>query len=395
VWVELLLALIAEGYREFMEWWQTRAAFRPRGAAAPSDSEEFDVLAVPGGARGVRGVARARFVEETVGATVSHHARKHVGVAVGVWWQGESWTFARGRIGVERPVPPDADTIFEIGSVTKVFTATVLADMVEEGVVALDDPVQLHLPRAVELPVRGRPMTLADLATQTSGLPRLPPGFVRRSLAHRDDPYAGFNEIDLERAIAHVELKGSPGEKLRYSNLGYGLLGYLLAHRAEQSFEQLVRERVCEALGLRDTSISIPDEKRQRFADGHNRRGRPVAHWDLGALVGAGGLRSTVTDLLRFLAVQHEPPPTRLGRAVQATHVARAHRGKLAQCLGWVRLPLRRDSSEMLWHNGGTGGFRSFVGFVGEREVGVAVLSNCSRSVDAIGFRLLEAISRA
>jgi serine-type D-Ala-D-Ala carboxypeptidase/endopeptidase len=279
--------------------------------------------------------------------------------------------------------------------VTKVFTATVLADMVEEGLVALDDPMQRFLPAGVELPVRGGPITLGDLATQTSGLPRLPPGFVRRSLKQRQNPYASFTTTDLERAVSRVRLKGSPGEKVRYSNFGFGLLGYALARRAEQPFEQLVRERVCDPLRLADTRISIPLEARARLADGHDRRGRQVPQWDVPAMAGAGALRSTVADLLRFLELQLQPPTTPLGRAAQATHRPRARRGTLSQGLGWAGLPLRGDSRQMLWHNGGTGGFRSFLGFVEESGAGVAVLSNSSRSVDAIGFRILEAISRA
>jgi serine-type D-Ala-D-Ala carboxypeptidase/endopeptidase len=330
-------------------------------------------------------------VEESVNAILARHARRHVGLVVGVCWRGETWTFARGRFGAHQPGPPGPKTIFEIGSVTKVFTATVLADMVEEGLVALDDPVQRFLLTGVVLPARGRPITLEDLATQTSGLPRLPPGLVQRSLKQRRNPYARFTEADLEQAIPRARLKSSPGERLRYSNFGFGLLGYALARRAGQPFEQLVRERICGPLGLLDTRISIPAEARVRFADGHDRRGREVPHWDLPALAGAGALRSTVADLLRFLELQLQPPATRLGRAAHATHEPRAHRGRLSQALGWAGLPLRGDSGRMLWHNGGTGGFRSFLGFVEECEAGVAVLSNCSRSVDAIGFRILEA----
>jgi serine-type D-Ala-D-Ala carboxypeptidase/endopeptidase len=393
MWVELVLALIIEGYRELMEWWQTRTFLRPRYLApenrpgTPSSDSVDRALAPTAG--------RARLVEDSVDEILGRHARKHVGIALGVWWHGETWMFGRGRVGPSRPGPPAADTIFEIGSVTKVFTATVLADMVEEGVVALNDPVRRYLPEGVELPVRGRPVTLADLATHTSGLPRLPKGLVRRSLRQRRNPYAGFTETDLLRATVRGRLRNSPGEKLRYSNFGYGLLGYALARHASQTFEQLVRERVCDPAGLDDARIAFSPEARSRFADGHNRRGVAVPPWDLAALAGAGALRSTLADLLRFIDIQLQPPATRLGRAVRATHEPRAHRGPLSQGLGWGRLPLRNGSHQMLWHNGGTGGFRSFIGFIQETEVGVIVLSNCSRSVDAVGFRMLEAISAA
>ena len=167
----------------------------------------------------------------------------------------------------------------------------------------------------------------------------------------------------------------------------------MLALREGKSYEQVVRERICEPLGLADTSISIPVEALPRFADGHNRRGQQVPHWDLPTLAGAGALRSTVADLLRFFELQLREPTTRLGRAARATHEPRARRGRLAQGLGWASLPLLGRSVEVLWHNGGTGGFRGFVGFVRESGTGVVVLSNCARSVDPIGFRALEAIN--
>jgi serine-type D-Ala-D-Ala carboxypeptidase/endopeptidase len=262
-----------------------------------------------------------------------------------------------------------------------------------EGLVALEDPAQRYLPPGVELHVRGRPITLVDLATQTSGLPRLPKGLVRSSLRRRSNPYAGFGVEQLQRAISETRPRRRPGEKLSYSNFGFGLLGHVLALRAGTSYEELVRERICEPLGLEDTSVAVAPTTRICYADGHDRRGRPVPHWDLPGLPGAGALRSTVADLLRFLELQLRAPTTRLGLAAQATHETRAHRGPLSQGLGWACLPLRGHPQRMLWHNGGTGGFRSFAGFVKETRAGVVVLSNSSRSVDAIGFRLLEAVA--
>jgi serine-type D-Ala-D-Ala carboxypeptidase/endopeptidase len=389
VWVEVLMALIVEGYREFMEWWQTRAFLRPFRADEVGDAASA--------AKGQysNDADHNALVTDTVGWILDRHARKHVGVAVGILWQGQRWTFGRGRLRAAEPASVDPNTIFEIGSVTKVFTATLLADMVEQGLVRLDDPVRRHLPDGVRVPERGRPMTLCDLATQTSGLPRLPPGLFRRSLRRRHDPYAGFGEQDLLQALAKTQLKSTPGLRLRYSNFGFGLLGFVLARRAGTSYGQLVRDRICAPLGLADTGVEVAAAASERFADGHNRRGDSVPHWHLGALAGAGELRSTVNDLLRFLELQLAPPLMHLARAARTTHARRATRGRLEQALGWVCLPLRGDSRRMLWHNGGTGGFRSFLGFVLDTGVGVVVLSNSARSVDAIGFRILESLSRA
>ena len=239
---------------------------------------------------------------------------------------------------------------------TKVFTAILLADMVEDGLVHVDDPVQRHLPDGVRMAVRSRAITLCDLATEPSGLPRLPPGLFRRSLRRRHDPYASFSERDLLNAVAETRLNSTPGERPRYSNFGFGLLGYVLARRSGMSYEELVRHRICTPLDLADIGIEVADDAHERFADGHNRRARSVPHWHLGALAGAGGLRSTVNDLLRFLGLQLAALASPLARAARATHRSRATRGRLQQGLGWVSLPLRGDTRRMLWHNGGTGG---------------------------------------
>jgi D-alanyl-D-alanine-carboxypeptidase/D-alanyl-D-alanine-endopeptidase len=241
---------------------------------------------------------------------------------------------------------------------------------------------------------QGRPITLLDLASHTSGLPRLPKGLLRLSLRQRSNPYAGFTAAHLERAIAETAPRRPPGKKIAYSNYGFGLLGHALARRAGTTYEQLVRERIGEPLGLENTSIAVSPAARGRFADGHDRRGRPVPHWHLPALAGAGALRSTLADLLRILELHLREPDSRLAVAARSTHKERAQRGGLVQCLGWVSLPLRGSSHRMLWHNGGTGGFRSFVGFVPAAGAGVVVLTNCSRSVDAIGFRVLERLVR-
>ncbi len=250
-------------------------------------------------------VNRARDdVENRIEQALTKHARKHVGVAVGVRHEGETFVVGRGRVADDRPSPPDERTMFEIGSITKVFTATVLADMAREGLVGLDDPVQHHLPDGVEMPVRGRPITLADLASQTSGLPRLPKGLLWLALREGSNPYANFTVEHLHAAVPATKPRRAPGGKIRYSNYGSGLLGHVLALRAGKSYYDLVSERVLRPLGMTDTHIAIPDDKLERFAQGHNRRGRPVPNWDLPALAGAGALRSTVADLLSFLGAQ-------------------------------------------------------------------------------------------
>ena len=167
----------------------------------------------------------------------------------------------------------------------------------------------------------------------------------------------------------------------------------MLALRAGRSYEQLIRERICRPLGLADTHLSVPAAARDRFARGRNRRGRPVPHWDLPTLVGAGALRSTVADLLRFLRLQLGEGDPALTRAAALTQVPRVRHRGAAVGLGWTRWPLLGTEHELLFHNGGTGGFRSFAGFAPATDTAVVVLSNSARSVDALGLGIFQRIN--
>jgi CubicO group peptidase (beta-lactamase class C family) len=379
--VELLLGLLVEAFREFQQWWLGRARLRAATRARTLGSERSEP-------------PPASEIEPLVAELLERQARRHVGVVVGVLRDGQTWVVGSGTAGRGGPSPPVGNTIFEIGSVTKVFTATLLAGMVDEGLLALDDPVQRYLPMGVELPLRGRPITLADLATHTAGLPRLPHGFFPRSLRHRRNPYAWFTVDELYAGLPATRLRGEPGGRPRYSNLGYGLLGHVLALRAGRGYGQLVQERISRPLGLEDTHVAVPAAARDRFARGHNRRGRPVPHWDIPALAGAGALRSTVEDLLAFLRLQVDDREAPLAHAAALTHAPRVRHRGLAVGLGWTRLPLPGTKHPLLFHNGGTGGFRSFAGFVPATHTAAVVLSNSARSVDALGFRILQQIER-
>jgi D-alanyl-D-alanine-carboxypeptidase/D-alanyl-D-alanine-endopeptidase len=335
---------------------------------------------------------------EHVERVLDKRARKYVGLAVGVRHGDTTYTTGRGRVADDRPQPPDERTIFAIGSITKVFTATLLADMAREGLVALDDPVQRYLPEGVTIPVRGRPITLADLATHTSGLPRVPKGLLRLALKDSRNPYASLSMDRLWAAVPETRPRRPPGRKIRYSNYGMGLLGNALALRAGTSYEELVATRICRPLGLVDTAIATPEERLERLerlVQPHSRRGRPVPHWDLPSLAGAGALRSTVADLLRFLRAQLGEAPDPLAEAIRTTHEPRARRGKLAIGLGWFRLPLRGVPYHVLWHDGGTGGCFSVAGFVPEHDLAVVVFTNSARPVDRVGLEIAESLSTA
>ncbi len=273
-------------------------------------------------------------------------------------------------------------TIFQIGSVTKVFTALLLADMAERGEVHLSDPAASYLPGpAPPGPVPPGPVTLADLATHTSGLPRLPRDLFLSALLHPADPYARYPVGRLVRAARRALRAGSPGSPYAYSNFGFGLLGYLLGRAAGTPYETLVTTRICVPLGLSDTTFAVPDPR--RAAQGH-RRGRPVADWRMGALAGAGGLYSTAADLARFLRacltaapVALAPAalaPAALAPAIRATFTPRLSIPGGEIGLAWHHA--RRGDRTIAWHNGMTGGFSAMVALDLARGLGVAALAN-------------------
>jgi D-alanyl-D-alanine-carboxypeptidase/D-alanyl-D-alanine-endopeptidase len=331
-------------------------------------------------------------LRERLEPVLERSAPRRTGLVVGASTGRDVALWHRGRL------PDGARSIFEIGSVTKTFTATLLADMALEGLVALDDPVNRHLPAGVRVPPRGREITLEDLASHRSGLPVVPRGLLLRALTvDRRDPYARWDAARLEAAVPRTRPRREPGRRFRYSNYGVGLLGYALAVRAGTTYDELVRSRICAPLGLADTPASLG----RRVAQGHDRRGRPVPHWHLAALAGAGGLRSTAADLLAFMRV-HEPGARHpLAAAAAETRRPRMRLRRLDLCLGWMSIPpggpllppwrLRR---RVFLHEGATGGFRSFAAFVPEAGVAAVVLANQARSVGRLGLRVLRALLR-
>jgi CubicO group peptidase (beta-lactamase class C family) len=290
--------------------------------------------------------------------------------------------------------------VFEIGSITKIFTALLLAIAEERGEVGLEDPVVEHLPRGTRVPMRGRPITLVDLATHTSGLPRLPPGFLLDAFRHRDDPYARLGPQEVFEALGRTRPKRRPGERFRYSNFGTGLLGLALAHAAGVEYSALVRDRITTPLALRDTVIELDDDQRRRLAAGTKRGGRASGLWAFQGLAGAGALRSTVADLLTFVRAQMgtlPDVPSELASAIRSTHQERARGGRLTPGmrigLGWILLGIGRQKLQIFMHDGGTGGYRSIAGWDAAGRHGVVVLSANVRSVDRIGAGLMLALA--
>ncbi|WP_406207331.1 beta-lactamase family protein [Kitasatospora sp. NBC_01560] len=302
---------------------------------------------------------------------------------------------------------PDAHTLFEIGSVTKVFTSLALARLVLAGSVSLDEPLADvladaladALPPGATVPAkRGTPITLQHLATHSSGLPRLPAGMLLPALLtpNKPDPYRRCTSAALLAGLARTRLHSEPGRGFRYSNLGAGLLGLALAHRAGTGYEELITREICEPLGLADTVITVDGERSARLAQGHTSGRRAVPGWNLADLAGAGGLRSTAADLAILLRAQlASADDAPLAPAIALTREVEHRVNPFAWMhLGWLahRLHAQQGGHLQIWHNGETGGFRSLVAFDPEKQVGVIVLANTRRSVDPAGVALLRTL---
>ncbi len=314
--------------------------------------------------------------------------KQAAGIVVGVIEPTGRRVVAYGNLAKGDPRTVDGDTIFEIGSVTKVFTSLLLADMVNRKEVTLDDPAAKRLPESVKMPERsGKSITLHDLSTHSSGLPRVPSNLKPKDLRN---PYADYSVDDLYQFLSGYTLPRDPGSELEYSNLGAGLLGHLLAYRAGTDYESLIRIRITEPLGMPDTCITLSSSMKQRMATGHTAMLAPAANWDLPTLAGAGALRSSATDMLTFLEAFLGYKQSPLAPAMKAMLEVRRTLGKANVGLGWFIFPI--DGREIAMHDGGTGGFSSFVGYDPKERVGVVVLSNAftpSGVVD-IGLHLLN-----
>lgn len=285
----------------------------------------------------------------------------------------------------------DGGTVFEIGSITKVFTSLLLMDMARKGEVALTDPVAKFLPANVKVPERaGRKITLADLSTQSSGLPGLIPN---NNPADPDNPFADYTVEQLYDFLGSFQLARDIGSRYEYSNVGVGLLGHALSLRAGMSYEDLVRSRICGPLGMPDTRVTLTAGMKARLAVGHGATLDAAKNWDIPTLAGAGALRSTANDMLTFLAANLGYTRTPLAQAMADEVSIRrpAIPPDIEIAYGWH--VQNKEGNSIIWHNGGTGGYRSYLGYDPKSRTGVVVLTNISTDagVDDIGRHLLNA----
>ncbi|WP_448202637.1 serine hydrolase [Azospirillum sp. sgz302134] len=314
------------------------------------------------------------------------------GLVVGVIRDNRTLVVGRGDSGRPDGGPPDGRTLFQIASLTKPFTGTILAELIRAGRVAPTDPLARHLPKPVHAPdYDGQPIRLLDLATHTAGLPNVPetPRFSWNRLEDPRNPYKPLTREEVASWLSGFNLPVPPGTRFRYSNVGMAVLGEALSTAAGSSYEALLKRVVTERFGLKDTTLRLSAEQRARKAVGHA-RGQVVPDWEAPAMQPSFGLYSTANDLLRWLSANlgdctgnggcdaDTAATLALAQSVQVDGRELRDPGSLGQgamALGWF-VAWAGDGTPILWHSGSTGGFNAYIAFSRAHRWAAVALTN-------------------
>ena len=329
--------------------------------------------------------ARALAAEPTVALLKARLAQQGVGLVALQIERGAVSVVAQGHAREGLPLRNDA--LFEIGSITKTFTALLLADAVVRRRFALEDPVESALPGVKLRDAAGAPIRWIDVATHRSGLPRLPTNMAPKDPA---DPYADYDEARLLEFLRGFKATLARDTRWEYSNLGFGLLGYALGRAAGSSYAELLAERVLRPLDMSRSSLALPGRAIAGLIDGHDADKRPVPHWHLDVLAGAGALVMPAADLARYARAALSPDTTPLAEAFRLAQQRQAAGPNEVNPIGlaWLRAPL--NGRIVLNHDGGTAGFSSSLWLDPERQRAVAVLSNAMVEVNDLALHLLD-----
>jgi CubicO group peptidase (beta-lactamase class C family) len=318
------------------------------------------------------------------------------GIAVGIIHNGRTEIITKGNLSKGGKEKVDRNTLFEIGSVTKTFTATLAASLVNAGQLTFQDSLSMFFPADErELRYQGRAITLLNLLQHTSGLPRIPDNLLS---ANEDisDPYLTYNRDSMEHFFAHYHPTVRPGDTFGYSNLGYGVMGEVMAMKEHADYNSLIQQYICGPLDMKNTHVALSPEELKKLATGYT--ADSVAHyWHFADMAGAGGLHSDLDNMLKFVGFALETlkestfgSNRMLRNAINTcVHKTTSIENSNAECgIGWIVSPL--NGHHLYWHNGGTLGFSSFIGVAPDEDFAIVVLSNSDALTDPLAIKLLK-----
>jgi CubicO group peptidase (beta-lactamase class C family) len=327
-------------------------------------------------------------LDSTVNKVVSAYiqTKGNVGLSAGVYYHGKNHFYNYGETQAGNKKLPTPHTIYEIGSITKTFTSTLLAVAVGLGKVNLETKIIKFLPDSVASNSTLKDITLKQLANHTSGLPRMPDNWAA-SVKDANQPYANYGVNNMFSYLKHCKLTGIPGTKYGYSNFGAGLLAVLLERIYHKDYQQLVKQYITGPQRLTETGFRA--NNLNTVAQGYNEQDLPVPTWEFGAMAGAGALKSSAFDLLAYSKLQLLTPGQSLNSALKLTHQVTFDDGTSIVGLGWHYVA---DDKNVLQHGGGTGGYRCMICVDPQKQLTVVVLTNNATKGDAVGIELIEAL---
>ncbi|MEI8136079.1 MAG: serine hydrolase domain-containing protein [Bacteroidota bacterium] len=284
---------------------------------------------------------------------------------------------------------PSQNTIYEIGSISKTFCGILLAYGVTESKINLEDDIRNYLPEKYpNLETHDQVIKVKNLANHTSGLPRLPENIFIQPNFDTLNPYKNYDKQKVFDYLKTITLTSEPGKIYSYSNLGMGLLGMILEKVYANRFDELIKEKICTVNGMNNTAVNLATEQQILFADGYNADGKNTPHWDLGALTAAGGIKSSTSDMVKYLQYNLDEKDS----VTKLAHQSTFNNGTNI-ALAW-HIVKTKMGNELIWHNGGTFGFSSFCGFIKEKKCALIVFSNSGTNVDYIGLSILKFLQK-
>ena len=365
--------------------------------------------------------------------------RKNYGLVIGIIHANKTTVKAYGKMSKSDKTVPDANAIFEIGASTAVFTTSLMQLQADQNKFQQQDPVHLYLDLETNIPAyhplkcvnvnlvpninnrdqvggqreiyrcyedpMGKPecITFCDLATHISGLPHSPKGWFKWKPIGRNKLGNDFKDFTIEKYFTRLQstkLEYIPGVKYIHSDFGIALLGNAISEISGLSYEQLLAQELLKPLGMKNTRLTFSQDTELQIVPGHNRKGKQIAPWDFGAMAPAAGLKTSMNDLLAFVNANLNPPNKKFENAFAEVQQSKVDvifgkGGRVTSVgYGWYTSTLTEESNlPVVWVNGGTGGFRSFIGFIKDTNTAVVVLSNSTNGVDEMGFEILELLN--
>lgn len=312
---------------------------------------------------------------------------ENASLSIGILKNGNTVFYHYGESHKGTGTLPSNRSIYEIGSISKSFTGILLAKAIEEQKVKADDDIRNYLPESCKnLIYKNTPLTLIQLANHTSGIPRLPENLSAQKNFDEKDPYHHYTKELLFNYLSKLKLKTMPATVSEYSNTGMALLGVILEGVYGKSYEALVKEKITEPLHMVHTYQEVPSAEQSQFCSGYDEQGHETPHWNLGEIPACGGLRSTPEDMVLYLQANAEEKDP----AMTLSHATTFQSGKYNSLgMAWHKQQ-NLSGDELIWHNGATYGFSSFMGFYKGKHCGVVVLSNSGNNVDGLAIKLLK-----